>query len=355
MCLKTRRLLSVAVYEIVLMTVTISMSSSLSIPLADASAPPKGTQMSRRYSFDLFRLNIEDRADLFLRPNIQRLRTDDDIRMLLQVATEYEQDQIQKTRSAIFKWSLREYRDLRDSNNRELLHVILARSVLERDGVIVTDDGMSVGTSSLNPPLASTAVCFFDLSRHLVAVEHTGDLSQTAWKDFLQQILGSAAFRLERGSTIELEPVPEKNGIVGLFMSFERVTRMKVTLRIPNPELNRYTQAIYDDLEISGVREFTQDMKNPNGMSKSDNARPFASAVLAEQGYKKGEVQIEGIRNDTFEQASSGTTAARGHVRGLRDFVRGLHVTAKTKEAQKMLTAITAEIDRIHPAPEKNA
>ncbi|MFV5216169.1 hypothetical protein ACLIIZ_20800, partial [Azonexus caeni] len=91
------------------------------------------------------------------------------------------------------------------------------------------------------------------------------------------------------------------------------------------------------------------------GNMRFECGSPVASAVLAEQGYKKGEVQIEGIRNDTFEQASSGTTAARGHVRGLRDFVRGLHVTAKTKEAQKMLTAITAEIDRIHPAPEKNA
>lgn len=311
--------------------------------------------MSRRFSFDLFRLNIEDWADLFLYPGVQRLRTDEDLRQLLQVAAEPEQDQIQKTRSAVFKWSLREFRDLRDSNNRELLHVILARSVVERDGLIVTDEGMSVGTSSLNPPLASTAVCFFDLSRHLVAVEHTGELSQTAWKDFLQQILGSAAFRMQRSSTIELEPIPEQNGIVGLFLSFQRVTRMKVTLRIPNPELNRYTRALYEDLQTSEVREFTQDMKNPSGISKAENARPFASAVLAEQGYKKGEVQLEGIRGDAFEQASSGSTAARGSVLGLRDFVRGLHANAKTKEAQNVLSAITAEIDRIHPVPDPNA
>lgn len=310
--------------------------------------------MSRSFSFDLFRLNIEDRADLFQLSDVPRLRTDDDLRTLLQVATESEQDQIQKTRSAVFKWSLREFRDLSDLNGRQLLHVIFARSVLERDGTIVTDNGMSVGTSSLNPPLASTAVCLFDLSRHLVAVEHTGELAPTAWKDFLQQILGTAAYRMKRGSTIELEPIPEQNGIVGLFLSFQRVTRMKVTLRIPNPELSRYTRALYDDLSTSGVREFTQDMKNPNGMSKAENARPFASAVLAEQGYKKGEVLIEGVRNDTFEQASSGSTAARGNVRGFRDFVRGMHANAKTKEAQKVLSAIAAEIDRIHPVPDQN-
>ena len=229
--------------------------------------------------------------------------------------------------------------------------MVLARSVLERDGLIVTDDGMASGTSSLNPPLASTAVCLFDLSRHLVAVEHTGELAPTAWKDFFERILTMAARHLDRWSAISLEPVPEQNGIVGLFRSFERITRMRVTLRIPNPELNRYTKQLYEDLSKSGIREMTQDMKNPNGLSKAEEARPFASAVLAEQGYKKGDVYFEGLRNGTLEQASSGSTAARGSVRGLRDFVRGLHANAKAKEAQRVLSAITAEIDRIHPIP----
>lgn len=312
--------------------------------------------MSRRFSFDLFRLNIEDTEDLFAHPNVRRLRGDDEIKALLKLSTEHDQDQLQKTRLSVFKWSLREYKDLSEVHgSRQLIHTILARSVLEREGSIVTDAGMSTGTSSLNPPLASTAVCIFDLSRHVVAVEHTGDLSQTAWKEFLERIMATAASRMERWSTIELEPIPEQNGIVGLFLSFQRVTRMKLTLRIPNPELSRYTKSIYDDLSNSGIREFTQDMKNPNGMSQLENARPFASAVLAEQGYKKGEVQIEGLRNDTFEVATSGTTAARGNVRGLRDFVRGMHANAKTKETRNVLSAITAEIDRIHPVPDENA
>ncbi|MDT8999987.1 hypothetical protein RQP53_11995 [Paucibacter sp. APW11] len=308
--------------------------------------------MTRRFSFDLFRLNIEDADDLFADSNLLRIRTNDDITEVLRTAADPEQDQIQKTRSAVFKWSIREYRDLSSSYpERPLLHVVLARSVLERDGLIVTDDGMASGTSSLNPPLASTAVCLFDLSRHLVAVEHTGDLAPTTWKDFFEKILTTSARRLDRWSSISLEPVPEQNGIVGLFLSFERITRMRVTLRIPNPELNRYTKQLYEDLSNSGIREMTQDMKNPNGLSKAEEARPFASAVLAEQGYKKGDVQFEGLRNGTFEQASSGATAARGSVRGLRDFVRGLHANAKAKEAQRILSAITAEIDRIHPIP----
>ncbi|AEJ00425.1 hypothetical protein Nit79A3_0546 [Nitrosomonas sp. Is79A3] len=309
--------------------------------------------MTKRFSFHLFRLNIEDTIDLFTEKTIARIRTNADISAVLKMATEQEQDQIQKTRSAVFKWSVREYRDLSEINSdRPLLYIVLARSVLERDGAIVTDDGMSTGTSSLNPPLASTAVCLFDLARHLVAVEHTGELAPTAWKDFFERVLATAANRLELWSKISLEPIPEQNGIVGLFRSFERLTRMRVTLRIPNPELNRYTKLLYEDLANSGIREMTQDMKNPNGLSKAEEARPFASAVLAEQGYKKGDVQFEGLRNGSFEQTSSGSSAARGNVRGLRDYVRGMHATAKSKETQNVLVAIAAEIDRIHPIPD---
>lgn len=311
--------------------------------------------MPRRFSFDLYRLNIEDSDDLFAQSQLKRLRRDEDIATVLEMATDPEQDQIQRTRTAVFEWGVREFRNLSgESLGRPLLHVVLARSVLERDGDIVTDQGMTTGTSSLNPPLASTAVCLFDLSRHLVAVEHTAQLAPTAWKDFFERILGTAASRLDFWSSIALEPIPEQNGIVGLFLSFERLTRMRLTLRIPNPELNRYTKLLYEDLSRSGIRELTQDMKNPNGLSKREEALPFAAAVLAEQGYKKGDVQFEGLRNGAFEQATSGSSAARGSVRGLRDYVRGMHANARTKEAQRALAAITAEIDRLHPVPGLN-
>ena len=226
--------------------------------------------------------------------------------------------------------------------------------MIEREGDIVTDQGMTTGISSLNPPLASTAMCLFDMSRHLVAVEHTAQLAPTAWKEFLQRILTTAANRLDHWSSIALEPIPEQNGIVGLFKSFERLTRMRLTLRIPNPELSRYTKLLYEDLSRSGIRELTQDMKNPNGLSKNEEALPFASAVLAEQGHKKGDVHFEGLRNGAFEQATSGSSAARGNVRGLRDYVRGMHANAKAKETQSALAAITAEIDRLHPIPGPN-
>ncbi len=167
-----------------------------------------------------------------------------------------------------------------------------------------------------------------------------------------EQANGTAAnlsWDLRVWSRIRLEPIPKKNEITGLFRSFDRITRMKLTLRIPNPELNRYTAAIYEDMKIGGIREMTQDMRNPSGLSLSQDARPYASAVLAEQGYKKGEVQLEGVRNGEWEEARSGSVAARGGVSGLRDFIRGLSAIAKAKETQRALEAVAAEVDRVHP------
>lgn len=310
--------------------------------------------MPKRFSFDLFRLNIEDSSDLFTGENPKRLRNDTDIRKLLEFSCDPSHDQTQRTKTAIFKWSARTFVNIGEiTEQRDLIHIVLARSILEKDGMSVTDDGFTNSTSVSYPPLASTIACLFDLSRHLVAVEHTGDLSGTAWRDFLQKILASAANSLEWWSTIELEPIPAKNNIVELFLSFQRVTRMKVTLRIPNPELNRYTKSVYEDLRNSGIRELTQDMKSPSGLSKSTEARPYASAVLAEQGYKKGEVTVEGVRNDTFEVAQSGNEAARGVVKGLREFVRGISVNLRTKEAKIAIAAICAEIDKVHPLREE--
>jgi len=306
--------------------------------------------VSKRFMFDLYRLNIEDVEDLFIEGEPRRIRFDKDLRSLFQNACEASHDQIQDTKTAKFKWSLRAYADLTDlADGRELIHFILARSLLEKDGVSVTDLGLTSSTSISSPPLASTAVCLIDLSRHLVAIEHTGELAQTAWLDFFHKIISAAARSLNWWSIIALTPIPDQNNIVELLLSFQRVTRMKVTLRIPNPELNRYTKMVYEDLKRSGIREFTQDMKSPEGLARTENSRPLASAVLAEQGYRKGEVTIEGLRNDTFEIARSGEEATRGVVKGLRDFVRGLSATAKTKETKAAIAAIFAEIDRIHP------
>lgn len=308
--------------------------------------------MSSKFNFDLYRINIQDIDDFFYSKDAKRIRKDEHILSILSEACKPSFDVLQETRSAIYMWSIRGFSYFKNLPTRELSTIILARSTLEKDGYIVTDDGLSPASSSASPPLASSMTIIFDIARHLVAVEHTGELSQTAWKDFLEKILEESSLTLGHSSRIELEPVPSNEEIINLFRSFDRITRLKLTLRIPNPELTRYTLDLFEDLKQSNLREYTQDMRNPNGISKSENARPFASAALADQGYKKGEVLIEGNRDGVLEKIQSGDTAARGSIPRLKDFIRGLSANTKTKEAEKIISAIIAEIDRIHPRDE---
>lgn len=306
--------------------------------------------MGKTFNFDLYRLNIVDIQDLFVPSDAHRLRKDDEIIDVLRLSNSPKFDLEQETKSAIYKWSIRDFCEYPPINGlRRIVSLVLARSVLEKEGLIVTDSGITQGSSAATPPLAHTVILFFDMFRHLVAVEHSGILSQTAWKDFIEKILAKAAQAYDRASFLKFEPVPEKHEIISLFRSFEQLTRIKATLRIPNPELSRYTKALFDDLQSSQVREYEQDMKNPNGLSKQENARPYATAALAQQGYKEGDVQMEGIRGGEFEKVISGSMATRGSIASLKDFVRGLHANAKAKEAQKVLTEVAKEIDRIHP------
>lgn len=307
--------------------------------------------MNINFNFDLYRINIQDADDFFYEKTMPRARTDEHIVKILAESSQQKFDQPQETRSATYEWGIRAFYHTK-THQREIATILLARSTISKDGYIVTDEGLSPASSSAFPPPASGMLLIFDLQRHLVAVEHTGELSQTAWKDFAEKIIGNAALDLGFASSIELEPVPSEDEIINLFKSFDRIVRLKLTLRIPNPELTRYTRGLFEDLKNSNLREYTQDMKNPNGISKDENARPFASASLADQGYKKGEVLIEGNRDGTFEKVRSGNIAARGSISKLKDFIRGLNANTKTKEAQRIIAAITAEIDRIHPKDE---
>lgn len=311
--------------------------------------------MIKGFSFNLYRINIVDYDSLFLDNSFQPIRSDDDLINLIKRACNPAFDIEQKTRKSIFAWSLREFKEYAPtSGGRKLVSAILSRSIISKSSLIVTDDGIVSGTSASTPPPANTAIIFFDLERHLAAVEHNGELFQTSWRDFFEKIISRSAIGAESSSSISLEPVPEKNGIIGTFRSFEILTRFKITLRIPNPELNRYTKSLYEDLRESDIREYTQDMKNPRGISKNEASRPFASAAIAEQGYKDGEAHFEGIRDGKFEKVSSGAEAAQGNINSIRDFVRGIQSTSKTKEAQRALSEIMKEIDRIHPREQTN-
>jgi hypothetical protein len=276
---------------------------------------------------------------------------DEQILEVLQKAASADFDWTQETKKAAYKWSMRQFIDYGPLAVRgHIASVVLAKSTLKKDGIIVTDEGITSGTSDATPPLASTMMLFFDMQRHLVAVEYHGELSQNKkWKKAFSKIVVNAANAMHMSSSLILEEVPEKHEIIKLFKSFDRLTRLKVYLRLPNPELSRYTKALYEDLQNGGIREYLQDMKNPSGLSKKEQTRPFASVALAEEGYKSGEVLFEGLKEGRFTKVKSSEEAARGTLEILKDYVRGIAANAKAKETRHVLSAITDEIDRLHP------
>jgi hypothetical protein len=190
------------------------------------------------------------------------------------------------------------------------------------------------------------------MDRHLVAVEFDGAILGTqSWRRMLHSIFDAAARHMEIRSSLRLEPVPQREEILRAFRSFTKLTRLRVKLRIPNPELSRWTKQLQNDMENGGIREYLQDMKNPGGLNRDDAALPYASVSLAAAGYKQGDVVMEGVRNGRRDRVKTGRRAARGAVDSLRNFARGMLVSPPA-DPKKAIRAIIKEMDRIAEPPQ---
>lgn len=306
----------------------------------------------RQFEFEVYRLNVIDELDLWTN-QLKAIQSDDDIIEVVAKATRAEFDTTTEGRVRRYRWSLRGYRIYDKEGYSDVFSVTLARSVLEQYGQVVTDHDVVPGVSASSPPLAETAEIFFFLKRHIVIVERTPDiLISNTWRNAVENIISSASRASGFRSRVAFEPKPKHNEIIDAFRSFDVLTRLRVHLRLPNPELSRYTESLFHDLRNGGIRDYIQDMRNPRGLSKSEDARPFASAVMAQQGYKAKEVTLEGYRDGRFEKVTTGNQAARGRINELREFVRGLKANATTKEGARVLDAISREIERVAPREE---
>jgi len=194
---------------------------------------------------------------------------------------------------------------------------------------------------------------FFYMERHLVVVEYNSVvMSSEQWRTALHKILDEGARSLEFQSTIRLEPVPREAAILTAFRSFQTLTRLRVRLRIPNPELDRRTERLRKELVSGAIRDYTQDMRNSRGLSQSEEGLPFATAAMAQAGYKDGDVTMSGYRDGKRTTLRTGKRAARGRIEGLKDFVRGMAANARSKEAQAAIASILEEVDRMVETPE---
>lgn len=135
------------------------------------------------------------------------------------------------------------------------------------------------------------------------------------------------------------------------FLRKGKLTKVKLVLRLPNPEISRHAQDLYDRMLNGGIREFAQKMYNPRGLSQAEGQLPHAAAELAAAGYKNGAVQLEGVRDGKRRTVKTGRKAARGSIDTPRDVARGMLANAKSKETQKCLAQLIEEMDKVSPPP----
>jgi hypothetical protein len=311
------------------------------------------------FEFELYRLNIIDSEDALLEHHLPGLFGNDEaVVEVLRHATSPQFTYTARTEMSVYSWVLREFVDYQGpaSDQGWLVGVTMARSIEAQTGEIVTDTGIVEGVSQADPPQAKTMELIFRMQRHVVMAERYATLTATmGWKVALENILRQATQELGLRGRIELEPIPRTEEIMTAFRSFEILTRMRLILRLPNPELSRYAEHLCTDMLEGGIREYMQDMSNPNGLSRDEGKLPHASAEIAEKGYKKGTVRLTGIRNGRRESVDTGGKAARGTVDRLRDFVHGMKVNARAQETQRTLQALCEEMDRLAPPPEQQS
>lgn len=308
--------------------------------------------VERLFEFDLYRLIVLDQEDVFEFVG-KKATNDTDYLSIIKNACSAQFDFTTEGQRNEYKWSLRDF--LRHDDDPEwrngvVASIRLARSMVEQTAQIVTDETIVEGKSHAVPPPAIPIRLVFYMERHLVAVERNSALMATqGWHDALHAMFDSAAAGAGYRSSLRLEPVPEANQVLEAFLSFQRLTRIRVTLRLPNPEITRSAKQLYEQMRNGGIREYLNDMSSPSGLSQQEGNLPHAVASLAQEGYKKGEVALTGIREGKRKRIRTGRHAARGQLEQVRDFVRGAMTIARTRETQSALSAVINEIDRIHP------
>ena len=308
----------------------------------------------RQFEFELYRLNVVTGDRSLFEQHLKPFDDDNDILRTLQQATKPALDETTAGKRTTYEWALRDYVEFKNPLGEELLlvGVTLARSITEKEGFVVTDEGIVLGSSEPEPPLAETIQLFIHLRRHLVAVERVSSImTSRRWLHSLQDMLRKSSEELGYSSWMEFEPIPRKEEIFQTFASFSRLMRLRVRLRLPNPELSRFAEKLFHEMRDGGIQEYLQDMRNAKGLSLQPDRLPRASVEIAQAGYKSGPVRLEGFRENKRASVEVGTKTTRGSIDSIRDFVRGMGKNAKTKEAQTIVHALMEEIDRVAPPP----
>lgn len=308
------------------------------------------------FRYRLHRLNVvhDDQMDVF-DGVLSRIDSDEATWRVIQAADNSKLDKQYRAKSRTYKWSIRYARrfenvviDEADLGTTDVICLTLARSVLEEAVDSVTDTGIARMISRSTPPPAKSVRMLFFMSRHLVLVEYDSSIFRSQrWQDAFAAISSSAAQKLGYSSSLHLSSITSTHKINEMISSFRSVTRLKVHLRIPNPDLTSETRALYHRMRDDQIRELKQDFFNPDGISMQSGSLPRQSIETAGMGYKEGEVTIEGRDEEgNPREITSGEEIVEGHVpRELPDYTE----EHKKEGLFSVLLALARQVGRSFP------
>ena len=308
---------------------------------------------ARNFEFDLYRLNIVDIEDEYSGTPI---KTADQTASVLKRMTKSKFDIEFHGKKATYSWGCRQFDKFLTTEGRVVYRIILAKSIKEQAGDTVTDSGLESAWSAINPPLAVSLALFIFEDHHFVAVEHNGTLiSGQTWANAIRIISENSAKTLGLHSFFALAPIPEENSLLQTLSSFMKLYRLRTKIRIPNPDLTRYTKAIFEQLKDSAIREYRQDMRNQQeGLNTYEGSLVHSSVALAQDGYSDGDLTFIGIRSGTkVEKIIVGKTSARGRLSISKEQMRTLSPRDVFKEGLHPLDDLFRVVCRIHPSDEK--
>jgi len=298
------------------------------------------------FRFFLYRLNKELRTDLFRGFERSQKSDDDWLEGYLNSICSDNFDFTKKTKTSIYTWSIRNYRRLSD----EFSSIVLARSTVQRSSTIVTKNSLSSGESVSSPPPADTIILLIYWPRHIVVVENrSGMTTGETWLRYFHKIIENAKINVFAPIAPRLEPIPLKGTILHHLKVLDKVFRLRIRLTLPNPELNRWAQRIYDEMIEEKLETYLQEFISSEGIRVDEESKAYSSASLAELGYREGGVQIDGQKNGKPVQIDEGKSAIRGKIDQLRSLIRGLETNAGGKQLPNALNQIQNEIDRLFP------
>ena len=297
----------------------------------------------------VYRLNKVSFDDLWIEQR-NKIESDKDILKIIENAGNERFDKASITKTGEYKWSIRPVKTFFKNEMPELSILIFAKSTLSHEAETIIDRGIIDTITESYPPPAETMRIIIHWKRHMILVENRSSMTTgETWLRHFMSIIESSAIDLDYDKKIELEEISPDKELIKTFLSYDYIRRLRVNLRIPNPDLNRFTRKLKEKLEEDNINEILQDMKSDSGLSQEDSGSPFAAVALASDGYKKGPVLIEGIKDGKIDSFESSSNTVKGKLLGMKSFIKGIKSTATTKEGQRIISAIEQELDRICP------